>query len=72
MKTKFILSIAILTLLSGCRGALISDEPITVQSKHATHRNFYYKNYYKCRQNGLKVRVYSNQEYQKGQIIKLN
>ena len=69
MKTKFILPIALLTLLTGCRVALISDEPITVQSKHATHRNFYYSNYYKCRQNGLKVRVYSNSDYQKGQII---
>ena len=66
---KLLLLLIILVSVTSCVTAKISDEPMIVREKYTIHRNYYYKYFYDCRQQGLKVRVYSNHEYVKGQII---
>jgi len=68
---KVLSLLMVLVLFSSCFVAKISDESIVVESKHKLRKQFYYKYFYNCKQNNVKVRVYSNSDYQKGQIINI-
>lgn len=68
---KILLLLIVLATVTSCVTAKISDEPVRVGEQHIIHRPYYYKYFYDCRQNNLKIRVYSNDIYTKGQIIKL-
>lgn len=66
MKKSILLFIIAITLFS-CK-SLISDDLIIVHSKHKID-NGYYKYFYKCYQNGLKLKIYSSSEYTIGQPL---
>jgi len=68
MKKIFTL-IAITVLLTSCATRNISDGIIIVHEKHTIRKNYYYKFFYDCYQDGIKLRIYSNSDYKPGQPI---
>lgn len=68
---KLILSLIILLSLISCTTIKISNDNIIVIKQYKIARPYYYKYFYKCDQLGTEVRVYSNEVYTKGQIIKI-
>lgn len=67
---KLIMLLIVALSFTSCIVAKISDEPIIVKSQHKLPKEFRFKYFYKCKQEGVKVRVYSNDEYKPGQSIK--
>ena len=72
MKKLILLLVVILSLtMQSCIVSKLSDEPMVVEECFKIRRQYYYKYFYHCKQNNVKIRVYSNDVYTKGQTIKI-